>query len=135
MITWIGNNQLLVARFISLYYPLFCSIVLFYWFIVSSNTYGNDYDANMIKSEVSLAKQRIEKLKNELIEIEIETKQKEINVNTLDEMNHKVMNDAYSLDEALLIVNELKTIRNTITRGEQERKALIEVWKFIRCYR
>jgi protein KIBRA len=94
---------------------------------VSSNTYGNDYDANMIKSEVSLAKQRIEKLKNELIEIEIETKQKEINVNTLDEMNHKVMNDAYSLDEALLIVNELKTIRNTITRGEQERKALIEV--------
>ncbi len=94
---------------------------------MSSNTYGNDYDANMIKSEVSLAKQRIEKLKNELIEIEIETKQKEINVNTLDEMNHKVMNDAYSLDEALLIVNELKTIRNTITRGEQERKALIEV--------
>ena len=80
-----------------------------------------------MKSEVFLAKERIQKLKNELKEIELDTNHKEFNLSKLDELNRKSINDAYSLDEALMIVNELKVIRNTISCGEQERKALLEV--------
>lgn len=86
-----------------------------------------EYNPNIIKSEVLLAKKRIEKLKNELNEIENEINDKELTINTLDEINRKVSGDAvYSLDEALMIVNELKTIRDTIKFGEQERIALIQ---------
>ena len=81
-----------------------------------------------MKSEVVLAKERIQKLKNELKEIEFETNQKEFNFNMIDEINKKSMNDIYTLDEALKIVNELKTIHNAITCGEQERRALLEVY-------
>ena len=93
----------------------------------SSISEGINYDPNLMKSEVLMARERIQKLKSELKEIDLETKQKEVNLYALDEINRKVINDTYSLDEALMIVNELKIIRNTIICGEQERKALLEV--------
>jgi hypothetical protein len=89
--------------------------------------YLNNYNRNAMKSEVYLAKERIQKLKNELKEIEFETNLKVANLNIIDEINRKSTNDIYTLDEALKIVNELKTIHNAITCGEQERKALLEV--------
>jgi hypothetical protein len=62
-----------------------------------------------MKSEVYLAKERIQKLKNELKEIEFETNLKVANLSIIDEIN-----DIYTLDEALKIVNELKTIQHNI---------------------
>lgn len=88
--------------------------------------YLNNYNRNAMKSEVYLAKERIQKLKNELKEIEFETNLKVANLSIIDEINRKSMNDIYTLDEALKIVNELKIIHNAITCGEQERKALLE---------
>lgn len=93
---------------------------------VNSNAF-NDYDPCVIKSKVYLAKNRIEKLKHELNELEIDIHEKKATIDTLDELNQKYLGESCSIDEALLIVNELKSIHDSIICGEQERKELIEV--------
>jgi len=88
-----------------------------------------NFDTNELQTEVSLAQNRIEKLKIELIELENEIIYKKFGLDSLEEFSNDNKIGNYSLDEALSILNELKVIRQSIACGEQERKSLINV-----CY-
>lgn len=81
-------------------------------------------DLNLLKTNLSSTQTRIEQLKIELIDLENELLQGTLDNN--DTLNVVIDHIGdYSIDEALNIVNELKSIRKSIQFGEKERKDLI----------
>ncbi|GCB71400.1 hypothetical protein scyTo_0005931, partial [Scyliorhinus torazame] len=91
----------------------------------SSNT---KYDPDQIKAEIASRREGVSRLKRELAQMKEELQYKEKGVETLQEIDRKMSDSQtnYKLDEAQEIMNELRTIKKSITLGEKERQELIQ---------
>ncbi|XP_038658500.1 protein WWC3 isoform X1 [Scyliorhinus canicula] len=91
----------------------------------SSNT---KYDPDQIKAEIASRREGVSRLKRELAQMKEELQYKEKGVETLQEIDRKMSDSQtnYKLDEAQEIMNELRTIKKSITLGEKERQDLIQ---------
>ncbi|XP_078415545.1 protein WWC3 isoform X2 [Cetorhinus maximus] len=91
----------------------------------SSNT---KYNPDQIKAEIASRREGVSRLKRELAQMKEELQYKEKGVETLQEIDRKMSDSQtnYKLDEAQEIMNELRTIKKSITLGEKERQDLIQ---------
>ncbi|XP_008327738.1 protein WWC3 isoform X3 [Cynoglossus semilaevis] len=100
---------------------------------ISSNLSGSSssnakYDPDQIKVEVACRRERLCRLKTELLQVKQELHFKEMGVETLQEIDRKMScsRTNYKLDEAQAIVTELRNIKKSISCGEKERQDLIQ---------
>ncbi|XP_075445513.1 protein WWC3 isoform X2 [Ascaphus truei] len=91
----------------------------------SANT---KYDPYQIKAEIASRRDRLSRLKRELTQMKQELQYKEKGVETLQEIDRKMSSahTNYKLDEAQAIMNELRTLRQAICMGENERRDLMQ---------
>ncbi|XP_060689397.1 protein WWC3 isoform X2 [Hemiscyllium ocellatum] len=91
----------------------------------SSNT---KYNPDQIKAEIASRREGVSRLKRELAQMKEELQYKEKGVETLQEIDRKMSDSQtnYKLDEAQEIMNELRTIKKSITLGEKEKQDLIQ---------
>eukprot|EP00062_Callorhinchus_milii_P007421 gi/632949010/ref/XP_007889911.1/ PREDICTED: protein WWC3 [Callorhinchus milii] len=94
----------------------------------SSSSSNTKYDPDQIKAEIAGRREALSRLKRELAQMKQELQYKEKGVETLQEIDRKMSNSQtnYKLGEAQEIMNELRTIKKSITSGEQERQDLIQ---------
>lgn len=94
----------------------------------SSSSSNTKYDPDQIKAEIASRREGVSRLKRELAQMKQELQCKEKGVETLQEIDRKMSDSQtnYKLDEAQEIMNELRTIKKSITLGEKERQDLIQ---------
>ncbi|XP_069745843.1 protein WWC3 isoform X1 [Narcine bancroftii] len=96
--------------------------------LYSSSSSNTKYDPDQIKAEIASRREGVSRLKRELAQMKQELQCKEKGVETLQEIDRKMSDSQtnYKLDEAQEIMNELRTIKKSITLGEKERQDLIQ---------
>ncbi|XP_062907158.1 protein WWC3 [Mobula hypostoma] len=96
--------------------------------LYSSSSSNTKYDPDQIKAEIASRREGVSRLKRELAQMKQELQCKEKGVETLQEIDRKISDSQtnYKLDEAQEIMNELRTIKKSITLGEKERQDLIQ---------
>ncbi|XP_059079146.1 protein kibra-like isoform X2 [Tigriopus californicus] len=90
------------------------------------------YDPDLLKSDVQHAKARVQRLKQELANIDTEMSYKQKGVETLANVSAKYSDEQHNLtlEEAQAIKNELYHIQKSLSVGEQEK---IELMKSLAC--
>ncbi|XP_070553644.1 protein KIBRA-like isoform X1 [Ptychodera flava] len=97
--------------------------------LCSSGSSGSTtkYDPELLKQEVTAAKQRVAKLKNELEQVKTEVHYKERGVATLQNVDKKMSSSQsnYKLSDAQAILAEIHSIQKDISSGEKEKADLM----------
>uniref|UniRef100_A0A8D3CQY4 WW and C2 domain containing 1 n=1 Tax=Scophthalmus maximus TaxID=52904 RepID=A0A8D3CQY4_SCOMX len=94
----------------------------------SRSSSSSKYDPDILKAEISTAKSRVNKLKRDLACMKQELQFKEQGFETLREIDLKVSNSSYGykLQEAQVILSEVRSIRDAISSGEKEKQELMQ---------
>uniref|UniRef100_A0AAY4E3B7 WW domain-containing protein n=1 Tax=Denticeps clupeoides TaxID=299321 RepID=A0AAY4E3B7_9TELE len=95
---------------------------------LSGSSSNAKYDPDQIKEEIACRRERLSRLKQELLQMKQELQYKEMGVETLQEIDRKMSSSHtnYKLDEAQAIFSELRSIKKAISTGEKERLDLIQ---------
>ncbi|KAF7652712.1 hypothetical protein LDENG_00093480 [Lucifuga dentata] len=95
---------------------------------LSGSSSSAKYDPDQIKVEIACRRERLSRLKQELVQVKQELQYKEMGVETLQEIDRKMScsQTNYKLDEAQAIFSELRSIKKSISTGEKERQDLIQ---------
>ncbi|CAN9501037.1 unnamed protein product [Ophioblennius macclurei] len=94
----------------------------------SRSSSSSRFDPEILKAEISTARSRVHKLKRDLACMKQELQHKEEGFQTLTQIDQKVSSrpDGYKLQEAQDILKEVKSIRDAISAGEKEKRALMQ---------
>jgi len=97
-----------------------------------STSSSTKYDPDLLKSDVNHAKARVQRLRRELANINSEMDYKQKGVDTLHNVNSKLIESGQglTLEEATAIRTELLNIQQSLSTGEQEK---IELMKSLAC--
>ena len=107
--TWVINSM------------LFCSLST-----VTSTSSGR-YDPDLLKQDVSLAKLRVMRLRQELEQIRQEVSIKQQGLQTLSQVEQKLSSgNCYTVGEAQAIMSELRNIQKSLLSGKKERAELMQ---------
>lgn len=78
------------------------------------------YDPDLLKQDVSLAKMRVLRLRQELDQIRQEVTYKQEGLQTLSQVEQKLSNGScYTIGEAQAIMNELRNIQRSLISGKK----------------
>ncbi|XP_068226766.1 protein kibra isoform X2 [Palaemon carinicauda] len=94
----------------------------------SSGSGAGRYDTDLLKADVALARSRVSRLKRELHQIKHEVANTEAGMQTLAQVQEKLsgLTTPYSIEQAQVIVAELKNIEESLRAGEKEKAELIK---------
>lgn len=94
----------------------------------SRSSSSSKYDPEILKAEIVTAKSRVNKLKRDLAFMRQELLYKEQGFETLKQIDHKVSNSSpgYKLQDAQVILKEVKNIKDAISSGEKEKQELMQ---------
>ncbi|XP_066941889.1 protein kibra isoform X3 [Macrobrachium rosenbergii] len=100
----------------------------------SSGSGAGRYDTDLLKADVALARSRVSRLKRELHQIKHEVANTEAGMQTLAQVQEKLsgLTTPYSIEQAQVIVAELKNIEESLRAGEKEKAELIKSLNVLR---
>ncbi|KAK7072729.1 Wwc1p [Halocaridina rubra] len=100
----------------------------------SSGSGAGRYDPDLLKADVALARSRVGRLKRELHQIKHEVANTEAGMQTLAQVQEKLsgLTTPYSVEQAQVIVAELKKIEESLRAGEKEKAELIKSLNVLR---
>nr|XP_045618719.1 protein kibra-like isoform X2 [Procambarus clarkii] len=86
------------------------------------------WDPDLLKTDVAMARSRVGRLKRELHQIKHEVANTEAGMQTLAQVQEKLsgLTTGYSVEEAQVIIAELKNIEESLRAGEKEKAELIK---------
>ncbi|XP_042223436.1 protein kibra-like isoform X2 [Homarus americanus] len=86
------------------------------------------YDPDLLKTDVAMARSRVGRLKRELHQIKHEVANTEAGMQTLAQVQEKLsgLTTGYTVEEAQVIIAELKNIEESLRAGEKEKAELIK---------
>lgn len=93
----------------------------------NSSVGSTKYDPDLLKADVSLAKQRVARLKQELEQVRVRVHYKEQGVETLAAVDQKLssMDAGYTVDEAQAIINQIKKTKKCLNSEEKQKQDLM----------
>ncbi|GAB1604454.1 protein WWC2-like isoform X2 [Argonauta hians] len=93
----------------------------------NSSVGSTKYDPDLLKADVSHAKQRVARLKQELEQVRARVHYKEQGVETLAAVDQKLsrMDGGFTIDEAQAIMNEIKQTKKCLNTEEKQKQELM----------
>ncbi|XP_069996568.1 protein kibra isoform X2 [Penaeus vannamei] len=100
----------------------------------SSGSGAGRCDPDLLKADVAMARNRVGRLKRELHQIKHEVANTEAGMQTLAQVQEKLsgLTTGYSVEQAQVIVAELKNIEESLRAGEKEKAELIKSLNVLR---
>lgn len=94
----------------------------------SASSTTSKFDPDLLRADLALAKERVQRLRSEMDKIETEMTYTQRGVETLQGVEQKFSshtNGCFNLNEAQAIIEEMKKIQKSLMLGEREKKDLM----------